>query len=149
MTRCHSIPLLLLAMICTPGCNKTSGPASTETSSTKFSTLSEKVEFLEQYVVFRRTYEDLDFVISYVNNSGGMVPAPADWDIRAVAQVPPAELAQWTKGMKPTSSPDIDWLSVLPDGIDHSGVSEWFQSGNRLVGVDRKNAIIVYRNLGI
>ena len=146
MTKRYSIPLLLLAIIYVPGCSGTDRPPSTETASTKFSKLSEKVEFLEQYIKFQRTYEDLDFVISFQNNSGGLVPGPRDWDIRIVAQVPPAELAQWTKGLQPTSSPDIDWLGVLPGRIDYSGVSAWFQSGSRLVGVDEGNAIIVYRN---
>ena len=102
--------------------------------------------FLEQYVKFRRTYEDLDFVISFKNNSGGLVPGPSDWDIRIVAHVPSADLAQWTKGLQPTASPDIDWLKVLPGRIDYSGVSAWFQSGSRLVGMDERNAIVVYRN---
>ncbi len=146
MRKRYSVLLLLFTMICVPGCGGSGSPPTTETSSTKFSTLSEKVVFLEQYVKFRRTYEDLDFVISFKNNSGGLVPGPSDWDIRIVAHVPSADLAQWTKGLQPTASPDIDWLKVLPGRIDYSGVSAWFQSGSRLVGMDERNAIVVYRN---
>lgn len=57
-----------------------------------------------------------------------------------------ADLAQWIEGLQPTTSPDVDWLEGLPGTIDHTGVSKWFQSGNRLVGVDKRNAIVVYRS---
>jgi hypothetical protein len=147
----YLILLLLLTVVCVAGCGEADGPQSTETSSTKFSTLSEKVEFLEQYVKFRRTYEDMDFVIYYRNGSEGRLdtPAPSEWDIRIIAKVPSAELSQWTKGLSPTTSPEVDWLGDLPGRIDHSGVSVWFQSDRRLVGVDEDNAIIVYRNMAM
>ena len=138
--------LFLFAMIYLAGCGNWEGPPTTETSSSKFNTLSEKVAFLEQYVKFRRTYQELDFVITYRNNSYGLVPGPSDWDIRIVARVRSADLAQWTEGLEATASPDVDWLEALPGRIDHTGVSAWFQSGKRLVGVDKRNAIIVYRN---
>lgn len=147
----YSILLLLLTMVCVVGCGRPDGPQSTSTSSTKFSTLSEKVEFLEQYVRFRRTYEDLDFVIYYKNGSEGRLdaPAPSEWDIRIIAKVPLAELSQWTKGLPPTSSPEVDWLGDLSGRIDHSGVLAWFQSDGRLVGVDEDNAVIVYRSVAM
>lgn len=133
-------------MICVTGGGGSDGPPTTETSSTKFSTLSEKVAFLEQYVTFRRTYEDLDFVIAFHNNSGGLVPGPSDWDIRIIARVPSTDLGQWTRGLHSTTAPDIKWLKALPRRLDYSGVSAWFQSGRLLVGVDEDNSIVVYRN---
>ena len=74
------------------------------------------------------------------------MPGPSDWDIRIIARIPSTDLTQWTTGLKQTASPDIDWLKELPGSIDHSGVSAWFQSGNCVVGVDKANAIVVYRN---
>lgn len=129
------------------GCGSSGGPATTATSSAKFSTLSEKVAFLEQYVNFRRSYEELEFMITYQNNSGGLVPGPSDWDMQIVARVPSVDLAEWSKGLARTSSAEIDWLRAFNGKIDHTGVSEWFKSGNVLVGVDKENAIVVYRDM--
>ncbi len=142
------VQLAMLLLLCVPGCDNSSGPKTTQTSSANFNKLSDKVAYVEQYVNFRRTYKKLEFLIDFQNNSGGLVPGPDDltWDIRIVAKVPTAELAQWTKGLQPITSPDVEWLKVLPDNIDYSGVSTWFQSGGRLVGVDKDNAIIVYWN---
>ena len=129
------------------GCSE-NGPPSTKTYSddAKFIQLSKKIEFLEQYVNFRRTYKDLDFIISFHNNSGGLVPGPSDWDIRIVAQIPKAEIELWTNGLHSISLPNIDWMKNLPGSIDYSGISTWFKSDNRLVGVDEGNAVIVYVN---
>jgi len=146
MRRFCALCLVLLVWGGVSGCGERSGPASTETTSTAFSTVEGKVEFLENYVSFRRTYDDLDFVVTYQNNDYGLVPGPNDWDVRIVAKVPRAELEQWTKGLAPTSLPQTGWLGVLPSRIDHSGVSTWFQKGGILVGVDEVNAIVVYQN---
>ena len=147
MIRKSSI-LLLLSVSCLGGCGRADGPASTETVSTEFPTLQAKIRFLEQYVKFRRSYDALEFVISYQNNSASRtsIPGPSDWDIRIAAQVPPTELDQWTDGLKPTSAPDVKWLDDLPGEIDRSGVSAWFAAPGRLVGVDKTNGIVVYGN---
>jgi len=146
MKRRDSILLALFAMVLLPGCGGSSGPATTDTSSTRFATLAEKIEFLERYVQFRRTYKDLDFEIDFRNGGSGRVPGPSEWDIQIVARVPSAEIPSWTQGLNPTDEPEIDWLDDLPGRIDRSGLSAWFGSGGRLVGVDEENAIVVYRN---
>ncbi len=139
--------LLLIILLFVTSCSE-NGPPSTETSSdnSKFIQLSGKIKFLEQYVAFRRTYKDLSFVISFHNNSGGLVPGPSDWDITILAQIPKTEIELWTKGLLPTSPQNKDWMKNLPGSIDYSGISTWFSSDNRLVGVDERNAVIVYRN---
>lgn len=141
-----SVLFQFFSMICLLSCCSSHGPQTTNTSSTKFNTLSEKVEFLEQYVRFKRTYKTLDFVIVYQNNSEGFVPGPSDWDIRIIAKIPSDEVEQWIKGMEMTDSLDLDWLGVFSITIDKAGISKWYQSDGCIIGVDEKNSIIVYRN---
>jgi hypothetical protein len=88
--------LLLLAGLLT-GCssNAPSGPASVAETSETRPRLEDRVEFIERYVTFRRTYRKLAYAVDYQNNSGGMVPGPSDWDIRLVAVVPAEEIDDW------------------------------------------------------
>jgi hypothetical protein len=137
--------LFLLLPIIILGCAE-SGPPSTVTSSSEFTTLKEKVAFLNQYVAFERNYKQLDFFISYRNNSGGMVPGPSDWDIRVVAQVPPAELENWFSGMKKAEKQEIDWIEGIPTMIDYSGVSDWYFGRGAFVGIDERHSVVLYRN---
>ncbi len=130
------------------GCGQ-SGPPSTNTSSKKFATLADKVAFLQKFVRFKRNYRQLDFAIQYSNNSGGLVPGPSEWDVRIVAVVPPGELTAWTSGLTPATSPATGWLADVPTPIDHSAVTQWFQKGGVVVGVDKRNSVVVYRNLGM
>jgi hypothetical protein len=147
--RLSALALLSLSgLVAIGGCTK-SGPPSTDTTSAAFGTLDEKVAFLEQYVRFRRGYRELDFAVRYLNNSGGIAPAPSEWDVRIVAAVPPAELDAWTSGLSRASAPEADWLAEVPTSIDCSGVTEWFSDGDVDVGVDRERSIVVYRNLAI
>lgn len=138
--------LLLSIITLLAGCSGDSGPSSTDTSSDRFATLAEKVAFLQQYVTFRYNYRSLDFRITYHNNSTGLVPGPSDWNIRIVAKVPPADLATWTSGLTRVSKADTSWLSDVPTSINYSGVSEWFQSDYKIVGIDTKSAVVVYKN---
>lgn len=144
----NGTPLLIFVVFLIAECAR-SGPPSTDTSSDKLATLADKVAFLQQYVRFNRNYRQLDFSIRYTNNSGGMVPGPSDWDIRIVAQVPPAELPNWWSGLKPVASPDTEWVTSLRTAIDHSGVSRWFQDEGVLVGVDSTNSVVLYRNVSM
>lgn len=50
----------------------------TNTDSAGFSTPGEKQAFLEQYVTFHRTFEDLEFIVSYIDGGDGRVPGPTD-----------------------------------------------------------------------
>jgi hypothetical protein len=148
MIRIFIKQLVFIIVILMLGCSRDNGPPTVNISSddAQFRQLSDKVDFLEQYVGFRRRYLALDFYIDYHNNSGGLVPGPSDWYIGVVAKIPQTEIAQWTKGLLPIKTPNIDWVDSLPGSIDRSGISTWYQSDYRLLGVDEKNAIIVYRN---
>jgi hypothetical protein len=140
--------LSVVIVLLVAGCGQ-SGPPSTNTSSKKFATLADKVTFLQKYVRFRHNYHQLDFAIQYSNNSGGLVPGPSEWDVRIVAVVPPGELGAWTSGLTPATSPDTGWLADVPTSIDHSAVTQWFKKGGVVVGVDKVNSVVVYRNLAM
>jgi len=128
------------------------GPSSTDTSSTAFTTLSDRVTFLEKYMLFRRNYQALDFVIHYRNNGYGWGAGPSEWDIRIVAVVPADELALWTTGLEPVSPDDTSWLVEVPTKIDYSGVRQWYAKHSDithgvLTGIDTEKSVVVYRSL--
>lgn len=128
------------------GCHESK---STEQGSDAFSSLKEKREFLNKYKKLDgKSFQKLDFYISFKDNSGGMVPGPSDWDICIVAEVPEDEIDLWIKGLnKLEQKPEINCFEKIPTDIDYSGVSEWYEhSANSFIGLDRNQNIIVYRN---
>ena len=128
------------------GCTGDSGPPSVAETSANKVLLADRVEFVETYVNFRREYTRLEYDIFFQNN-GGFPPGPSDWDIRLVAEVSPNELTEWvSQGMAPGISPVDGWHRKIANEIDVSNVSEWYSDGGRSVGIDRNNAIVVYRN---
>lgn len=137
--RCWFIFLLMLG-----GC-KPAGPATTHTASSAFSSVVERVTFLNHYVTFRRTYETLDFDVMFQNNGGGMTPAPSDFDVRLVATVPASEIASWIPQGSVSSEQKKDWLNSVPTQVDLASLNEWYGDGHRIVGVDRSHRIVAYR----
>ncbi len=141
MPRRSLILLLLLA-----GCGSR-GLASTRTSSSTLPTLGARVDFLERYVTFRRNYESLDFRVDFFNGGGGLSPSPSEWDIRLVARVPASELQAWVpSGVPPVATADRAWLDAVPTSAELGGISEWYVEKRRVVGIDRKQALVVYRS---
>src|SRR5262245_20723915 len=138
------IVILTVALIIS-GCNS-SGPASTQTNSSVFPTVAERAQFLHQYVKFRRTYETLDFDISFLNG-GGTPPGPSEWDIRIIATVLAFEMQYWgPAGVTASTARDNGGCRSVQTTLDLSGVSEWYVDGSRVVGIDRARRIVVYRN---
>jgi hypothetical protein len=140
-----SLPLILMSLFVLLGCGR-SGPRSTRTTSAHLTSVQDKTDFLHQYVTFRRTYQTLDFDITYQNNSEGLVPGPSDWDVRLVAAVPASELEEWIPSGKPASQQDRDWLESVPTQVDLSGINEWYEEGRQIVGIDRQHCIVAYRD---
>ena len=136
-----------LLLLVVTGCGP-SGPTTTDTSSESLPTLAERVEFLQRYVTFHRTYRELDFRIEYRDNSRGLVPGPSDWDIRLVAVVPPEELAAWVppgvEPVRPTTA-ETSWLADVPGAERSAGITEWYGESGRMVGIDRARSVVAYR----
>jgi hypothetical protein len=141
----HAVVLLAIVL---SGCSrKAPGPASVTETSVARNGLADRVRFLENYVTFRRRYEELDYAIEYQNNAGGMVPAPSDWDIRLIAVVPKADLEAWVPaGAEKKDGPSPVWLTELPGTIERDGFTEWYHKSETVIGVDRKRSIVAYRN---
>ena len=129
---------------CTP---PPSGPPTATENSTARAGLAERIQFVENYVAFRRTYQALDYDVAYHNNDNGRVPGPSDWDIRLVAQVPAAELNEWIPSdVEPVEQTPPDWLSTVPGPLGREGIDEWYFDQGREIGIDRENSIVAYRN---
>jgi hypothetical protein len=129
------------------GCYEPTGPVTTNTSSDSLPSLEERVEFLQRYVPFRRTYRDLGFQIHYKNNNGGRIPmpAPSDWEIRLVATVPPQEIADWIpSGVTAVPAADTKWLEGVSGAEQAIGIKEWYVLPRSMVGIDRERAVVAY-----
>ena len=133
---------LALVLVLT-GCGK---GKTTDTVSSTFTTLTEKQEFLERYVKFRRSYDDLHFDLSYIDGGSGMVPGPTEWDVRVFAIVPVGEIDQWVDGFSITLDPELDWVSGIPTAPADVSSYEWYEGDRVIVGIDRERRSVLYWN---
>ncbi|ACY14123.1 hypothetical protein [Haliangium ochraceum] len=83
------------------------GSLSTDTDSRTLADTEARLAFLGRYLRMKSPVEDAAFLIHYQDNSGGMVPGPSDWDIRAVLQVG-ANTAAWHENWKPCEVANAD-----------------------------------------
>ena len=138
--------LMIFALLAVVGCNPGSGPPSVSETSSARSSLKDRIQFVEQYVNFQRTYKNLEYSIYYKNNSYGM-PGPSDWDIQLAAEVPADEVAKWiSPDMKAGQPPKSGWHLTTASEIDVASVVEWYTFGGRSLGIDRGGSIVVYRH---
>ncbi len=142
------ITLLVLLMLLV-GCSGNSGPPSVSETSASRAALADRVEFIEQYVSFRRKYNQLEYDVSFTNG-GSFPPAPSEWDIRIVASVNPDDVDQWAiAGKRISGMATPDWVGTTAKSLSVDGVSEWYRDGvdtnGRTVGIDRDLNIVVYR----
>ena len=133
-------PILILLLV---GCKKSK---STNTSSEEFGTLSERKEFLEQYVSFRRGYDELHFNLNFMDGSTGMVPGPTEWDIRIFAIVPEEEIELWSEGLAECGEPELSWTSAIPSAPTDYSQYVWYEGAKVTVGVKPRSRAIVYWN---
>lgn len=138
--------IALLALMLTLNLVSCGKGKTTNTASTAFSTVAEKQQFLERYVKFRRSYEDLHFRLSFIDGDSGMVAGPSEWNIRLVATVPANEIDQWIDGLGAAKLPDLDWVPEIPNAPTDLIDFKWYQDDKRIVGVNRVNRIVLYWN---
>lgn len=144
----HCIIAKLLILMLLTGCVPTSSvPSSVAEISSSRTLLADRVQFIERYVTFQRQYDALEYDVTYINNSHGMVPGPSDWDIRIVAQVPKGDLPLWIPAdIERHDDPPPSWVMGLPGALPTNGVTEWYRRSGLEIGVDRHSSIIAYRS---
>ena len=139
--------LILVVSLSLISCDGNGGQGkTTDTDSSAFGSLAEKQAFLERYVEFRQSYEVLQFHINFIDGGDGGVPAPSEWDVRIFAMVPADEIDNWTAGMTKVESVDTSWVSAVPNTPTRFRNFEWYQTGNKVVGVSRADRGVLYRN---
>ena len=139
-------PFALFALLLTlflVGCGR---GKTTDTVSSKFTTLAEKKDFLERYVKFRRSYDDLHFALSYIDGGSGMAPGPTEWNVRVFAVVPAGEIDQWIDGLSVVSDPELDWISDIPKAPTDLSRYKWYEGDRVIVGIDRESRTVLYWN---
>jgi hypothetical protein len=76
-------------------------PRSTDTPSTRFPSLKDRIAFLASYVTLHSPVEDVAFHIVFHDNGF----APSDWDMRVAVRVPPGEVGAWLAGAQRYDGP--------------------------------------------
>jgi hypothetical protein len=144
-----AIPIFLLILLCPFGCKKKEASLTTDTRSSHFHSTEEKISFLRTYLVFPSPASAAEFHIVYHDNSGGLVPGPSDWDIRAVLKISPENLASWIEGLDRTSEEaDLAWgFDLLPKGDSNWIVKSapeiyYRQNSSTVVALFRKEGIV-------
>ena len=154
MNAISSIALLITLGFCS-ACTRsdstsTATSGTTDTDSTKFATLAEKQEFLERFVTFRRSYEELEFRIFVPDENPRSIPGPNDWNIRVAATVPADELDDWIKEMpeaeEQESRREARWISEIPNAPTDLSNFSWYQKARVTVGIDRESNTVLYWN---
>lgn len=125
----------------------TQGPETASERSDSRESLEDKITFLEQYVTFDRTYEQLEYDVNYFNNGSGFPPGPSDWSIKVLAVVPSDEIDRWSllagQAIAPLPTTIFD---SIPGDIETQGITQWTADSQRIVGIDRTNSIVFYLN---
>lgn len=75
------------------------GTLTTDTDSRTLPDRPQRLAFLARYLRSKSPITDAEFIIHYRDNSGGGVPGPSDWDIRAALQV--TDMAAWRADWEP------------------------------------------------
>ena len=87
----------------------------TDTRSTEFEDRDEKSAFLSRYLDMPSEVSEAAYHVKYWDNSGGRIPGPSDFDIRAAFSVKESDTSLWTAGMKKIlpQQVDPDWWEGL------------------------------------
>jgi len=145
---------VMLFCACTPSRSLT-----TNTDSQSLPDKQARLAFLARYLRSKSPIVDAEYVIRYQDNSGGMIPGPSDWDIRAVLQVE-GQTSVWHAGWAPcpTQGPS----DAGPPGVDTTWAepllgrrAQWqtrrssprcYRSAHSVVLVYEEDNLVVYRN---
>ena len=128
--------------------NRGESDRTTDTWSSSFESAEESLMFLSEYLTMFSEVLDAEYHIVFHDNSGGLVPGPSDWDIRAALKVTPEDIPLWTEGMKKLVPGQIDvdlWNELKSERFTWQAdelVEYWRRPDSRVV-------IVVYPESGI
>lgn len=150
-------PLLqiVIALLCvfwlTAGCistdtDRTAPPRTTNTASSSFTTEAEKIDFLAKYIHFHSAVDKAEFRVIFQDNSGGLVPGPSDWDIRAVLHV--ADTDAWIKDKVEREPFDLSWAeSLYSETMKPTSEPHFYEStASQLAVFEQERIILFYAN---
>ena len=137
---------LLFLLFLAAGCSsRPSADLTTDTKSTELTTEGEKIEFLGRYVTFKSAVSQTVFHIIYYDNSGGLVPGPSDWDIRAVMRV--EDVTGWIEGKTVVDSADFSWAEgLLTDELRPTSQPIYYTNQTTTIAVFEPEQIIYFRS---
>ncbi|MEO0803325.1 MAG: hypothetical protein AAFY57_13735 [Cyanobacteria bacterium J06642_2] len=120
---------------------------STETDSSSFATLAAKKEFIYRYISSELEFEDIEFRVWYVDNSGGMIPGPSDYRIEVLARIDSSHLDRWLAKVNESKMSNLAWpYSLNPEDMGcHPEIIKVYQSQSRTktVGLHKGNSCII------
>ncbi len=158
MTGPGDVARVLVLLVAAWGTACRPGPSlTTDTRSTQLPTDETRVAFLARYLKLPTPVEAAAFHVVYHDNSHGLVPGPADWDIRAVVRVRPPDAHRWADGLRrvaPGDPPlDLSWgRLLLPDAPGWKVGSEpavfTREGGAVVVAVFEPEGIVMKRVVG-
>ena len=134
-----------LAILVLAACSGPTSDRSTDTRSVDLSTEAEQIEFLGRYVNLKSAVSETEFHIVYHDNSGGLVPGPSDWDIRAVMVVD--DVAPWIDGKTAVETADFSWAdSIVTEGLRPSSQPRYYTNSTTAIAVYEPESIIFFRS---
>jgi hypothetical protein len=132
------------------GLNRAEIDLTTDTRSNVFVEQEEKMAFLEQYLIMPSEVIDAEYHVIYWDNSGGIVPGPSDWDIRAAFRVAEGDIPLWTADMERILPEQLElqlWDDLKSDALsweDGTFFEYYKRPGNRsYVAVNREQGIVL------
>jgi hypothetical protein len=135
--------LLLVVMIFSSTVLAQEFSLTTDTASSQFATLEEKIAFLERYLELPSEAKAAEYHIVYHDNSSGRVPGPSDWDMRVVVKVESEAIPLWLESLKATEEPfDLSWAFALVQDW-HLESSPKFFTGDKRVAVFEVEGVVV------
>ncbi len=111
--RIINIWIVSIASLALVSCSESS--LTTDTSSSKFNSDRQKIEFIAKYLKLPTPIETTEFHIVYHDNSG-IPPEPSDWRIQAIIKTSPSNLKLWTAEMQLRVQPiNLNWgYNLIP-----------------------------------
>jgi hypothetical protein len=144
--------LLLFIFLCLPAyAQRLTAPEAldrtTDTLSSSFTTVKERLEFLDRYLNFPSQPVDAQYHLIYFDNSVGFPPGPSDWDIKVVVWLEPKDTPLWLKNMtKVATFDDFDWvLKLSPESTELDlETAQYFETSGKRAALPKEGVVALW-----